>query len=264
VSESALPEAIVDRLAAAGCIAPRDEAVALVAAAQGDAHRLDELVGRRCGGEPLAWLVGAVSFCGEQIAVASGVYVPRPQSEVLAAAAVRRLPEHGVAVDLCTGSGALAAVLSRRRPQARVVATEVDPLAAACARDNGVEVFVGDLAEPLPPELVGRVDVVTAVAPYVPTDAIRLLPRDVVTFEPRPALDGGSDGLDVVRRIAAAARELLRPGGWLIVELGGDQDAALEAQLRALGYAELERLVDEDDDLRGVCARRRLDRVRAR
>ena len=245
----------MSRLADAGCIAPREEALALVGAA-GDTDQLDSLVGRRCDGEPLAWLVGSVTFCGRPIRVAPGVYVPRPQSELIAEAGAGRLPKRGLAVDLCTGAGAIAAVLTHRRPRARVLATEIDPLAAGCARGNGVEVLVGDLADPLPSDLTGRVDVVTSVPPYVPTGAMALLPRDVVTYEPRAALDGGSDGLVLVRRVVRAAARLLRPGGSLVVELGGDQDARLGDDLSALGFGPLERLVDDDGDLRGVCARR--------
>jgi release factor glutamine methyltransferase len=247
---------IAGRLAAAGCVSPDEEAAVQLAAADGDAAALEALVRRRCDGEPLAWLVGAVTFCGRRITVAPGVYVPRPQSELIALAAVARLPEGGVAVDLCTGSGAVAAVLADRRPGAHVVATELDPVAAACAHGNGVDALVGDLAEPLPSELAGRVDVVTAVPPYVPTAAIGLLPRDVVAHEPRAALDGGTDGLDLVRRIVRASAGLLRSGGTLVVEVGGDQDGGLRGELEAAGFGEIERLVDDDGDLRGLMARR--------
>src|SRR5581483_8870480 len=131
-------------------------------------------------------------------------YVPRVQSEPLARRAASLLPSRGTAVDLCTGSGAIAMVLQHDAGKARVVGTEIDPVAVACARENGVEVFAGELDEPLPPELAGRVDVMTAVVPYVPSDALRVLPRDVRAFEPLVALDGGADGthvlMEVVRR----------------------------------------------------------------
>jgi release factor glutamine methyltransferase len=100
-------------------------------------------------------------------------------------------------------------------------------------------------------------DVVTAVAPYVPTAAIALLPADVPRHEPRRALDGGDDGLAVVRRVVAAGARLLRPGGVLLTELGGDQDLLLAPDLEAAGFAPAEPWLDEDGDLRGVVARRR-------
>ena len=224
-----------------------------MACAGDDPARLDALVERRCAGEPLAWLVGSVRFGGEDIVVRPGVYVPRPQSEWVALTALAHLPEQGTAVDLCTGSGAIAALLARRRPHARVVATEIDPVAASCARDNGVDVQVGDLGSPLGSAFDGAVDVVTAVAPYVPTDALGLLPRDVVAYEPRRSLDGGAEGLRVVRRVIEAATGLLRAGGALVFEVGGHQDQLLLPDLTAAGFAEVDRYVDEEGDLRGLC-----------
>jgi release factor glutamine methyltransferase len=136
---------------------------------------------------------------------------------------------------------------------ARVVAVDLDPRAARCARRNGVAAAVGDLAGPLRPRAW---DLVTAVAPYVPTAGIAYLPADVQRWEPRRALDGGDDGLDLVRRVVAAAADgLLRPGGWLAVEVGGDQDSLLAPTLAAHGFAPATAWHDEDGDLRGVAAR---------
>ena len=137
-------------------------------------------------------------------------------------------------------------------PGAAVVGVDLDPVAAACARGNGVPTVVGDLAEPLRPG--ARFDLVTAVAPYVPTDELRLLPADVVRYEPRLALAGGGDGLDVVRRIVAAAAERLTPGGWLVVEVGGDQDELLGPTLAAHGFDQVDPWWDEEGDLRGLAA----------
>lgn len=204
----------------------------------------------------MGWLVGWVGFCGERVLVHRGVYVPRWQSEPLALAAAARLPERGVAVDLCTGAGAIAVVLARRRPLARVVATEIDPVAVACARANGVEVFEGDMAIDLPAELAGQVDVVTAVVPYVPTGELRLLPRDVMAYEPRSALDGGTDGTTFLVRAVREVAGLLRPGGSLLLELGGDEAELLRPVLAECGYSDVELMVDEDGELRAVCCRR--------
>jgi release factor glutamine methyltransferase len=246
---------LVACLSEAGCVAAGDEASELWAAAGGPGERLENMLERRCEGEPLAWLTGEVSFAGERVLVVPGLYVPRWQSEPLATDAVALLPETGVAVDLCTGSGAVAVVLARRRPRARVVAGDIDPLAVACARSNGLEAYESDLAAGLPAELSGQVDVVTAVVPYVPTDALALLPRDVLAYEPRLALDGGGDGLAYLGRAAEESAVLLRVGGSLLLELGAEQGDQLAPALEALGYGPPEARYDEDGDLRAVACR---------
>ena len=247
--------ATTERLERAGCIAAGDEAGELIAASGGDTERLEELVVRRCTGEPLAWLIGSVQFCGEVVVVQPGVYVPRWQSEPLALEAVARLPERGVAVDLCTGAGPIAVVMARRRPSARIVASEIDHLAAGCARGNGIETYVGDLGACLPADLREKVDVVTAVVPYVPTDALRMLPRDVTAYEPAVALDGGTDGTELLLRAAIEAATLLHPGGSLLLELGGNQSDLLTPVLIASGYRDLEVVRDEDHELRALYCR---------
>ncbi len=245
-------EAAARRLAAAGCISAGEEAQELAAAARGDRERLAQLVTRRTTGEPLAWITGGVEFCGLRVGVAPGVFVPRWQSERLAERAAELLPSRGRAIDLGTGSGAVACVLRDRRPAAEVIGTERDPLAAECARGNGVTVVVGDLFEGVPPDWRGTVDVVVGVLPYVPTAEIEFLPRDVRTFEPGLALDGGQDGLDLVRRAAAEASSWLRAGGRLLLEVGGGQPEVLAATLTATGFGPPEVMFDEDGDPRGL------------
>jgi release factor glutamine methyltransferase len=245
-------EALAALLSSAGFIAATEEADELLAAAAGDVDRLDSLVARRLTGEPLAWITGRVSFCGVDIRVDAGVYVPRWQSEALALRAVERLPQGGIAVDLCTGSGALAKILGTRRPGARVVASDTDERAVACARTNGVEVYAGDLFAPLPRTLEGSVDVVVAVVPYVPTPDLPLLQRDTFTFESPLAYDGGPDGTDILRYVMAESPRFLKPGGALLLELGGEQADALRDDLARLGYVDVTVLVDEDRDVRGI------------
>src|SRR4051794_12578411 len=223
------PDRLAQRLAAAGCLEAADEARLLRASATGP--ELELLVRRREAGEPLAWLIGRAVFAGVQLVVRPGVFVPRPHTEGLALRAAELLPHDGLAADLCTGSGAIAALLRARHPGARVVASDVSLDAVACARQNGVEAFAGSLDEPLPGDMAGRCDVVTCCPPYVPSDHIPLLPRDVVAHEPLDALDGGRDGLDITRRAIEAAGRLLRPGGVVLIELGGDQAAAVSAAL---------------------------------
>lgn len=243
------------RLAAAGFVAADEEAEVLAGTAGGDPTRLETLVERRLTGEPLAWIAGNTVFAGHRVIVTPGVYVPRPHTETLAARAVDLLPADGVAVDACTGSGAVALAVARSRPAARVVATDADPAAVACARANGIDALLGDLLAPVPPELVGRVDLVVAVVPYVPTPALPLLQRDTFRFESPLAYDGGPDGTRLLRRLAADARALLRPGGHLLAELGGDQAETVAAELAALGYRHVRVLTDGDGDPRAVEAR---------
>jgi release factor glutamine methyltransferase len=243
--------AVTRRLAAAGCVAAADEAAELLAAAP-DAATLDAWISAREDGTPLPWLVGATTFAGHRLAIGPGVYVPRRQTEVLAARAAELLSPGSRAVDVCTGCGAVAAHLARTVADARIVGIDRDPVAVSWARRNGIPAVVGDLAAPVH----GPLDMVTAVPPYVPTAALRLLPPDVVRHEPRQALDGGADGLAVARRVVADAARLLRPGGWLVIELGGEQDALLRPDL-APHFDIIDPWTDDDGDLRGLAARHR-------
>jgi release factor glutamine methyltransferase len=246
---------LVRRLEAAGCVAAEEEAAEILAASGGDAAAAEAMAVRREAGEPLAWITGRVVFGNLVLGIVPGVYVPRPQTEILLAAAVATLPAGGSAVDLCTGCGAVAAALAAARPSARIVATESDPLAWRCATANGVDTRLGDLHLPLPAGWHRATDVVTAVAPYVPTGELPFLPRDSRDHEPLGALDGGGDGLLVLRRVVRSASLLLRPGGHLVVEVGGDQNRLLEPLLAAAGFGPAERFTDEDGDLRALRAR---------
>ncbi|MBE2319604.1 peptide chain release factor N(5)-glutamine methyltransferase [Solirubrobacter sp. CPCC 204708] len=223
-----------------GFVAPEEEAAELRAASRGN---LDELVARRLTGEPLAWITGSVEFCGRTLRIAPGVYVPRWHTESVAWRAVERMPRGGRGLDLCTGSGAIAAVLMAER-DARMVATDLDPKCVACARVNGVDAHVADLFE----GVEGPFDVVTAVVPYVPTADLPLLQRDTFTFETPLAYDGGADGLDLARRAVEGARRVLRPGGALVLELGGRQPETLALD----GFTDIRTIRDEEGDPRGL------------
>jgi release factor glutamine methyltransferase len=251
-----LVSTVTARLTMAGCVAADEEAAVLVGAAP-ERSTLEALIRRREQGEPLAWITGSLPFCGHDISVDRGVYVPRLQTEELASRAAGHLPAGGRAraVDLCTGTGAVAVHLMAVRPEARVVAIDIDRQAVACARRNGVRAVLADLDTREAPLPSGVFDVVTAVAPYVPTGELHLLPADVQRYEPRRSLDGGADGLQVVRSIIASASRLLRPGGWLLLEIGGDQDQMLGPILAASGFALAEAWFDEEGDLRGIAAR---------
>lgn len=241
---------VVGRLRSAGCVAAEEEAVELVDSAGSDDRLLETLLSRRERGEPLAWITESLVFCGHTVRVLPGVFVPRLQSEELARRAAALLPPGGRAADLCTGAGAIAVHL-RAGFAGAVIGVDSDAPAVACAAANGVPVVAGDLGSCL---RSGVFDVVTAVAPYVPTGEIGHLPPDVLRYEPQSALDGGRDGLDVVSRVVEDAARLLRPGGWLLTELGGSQDELLGALLAKLGFGRTTTWSDEDGDLRGLAA----------
>ena len=228
-----VPPVIVAELRAAGCVFAEDEAQLLIAAASTPAE-LARLVSRRSAGFPLEHVLGWAEFCGLRIAVDAGVFVPRRRTELLVrqAAAVAQ-PRSVVVVDLCCGSGAVGAALVGALGRVELHAVDIDPAAVQCARHNITasdgQVYAGDLYEPLPATLRGRVDIVVANAPYVPTAAIGLLPPEARLYEPRVALDGGADGHDVQRRISAGASSWLAPGGHLLVETSERQVARTAA-----------------------------------
>jgi release factor glutamine methyltransferase len=245
-------EGLTALLSRAGFVAAGEEASELLARAAGDAGLLDSLARRRLTGEPLAWITGSVRFCGIEIRVDPGVYVPRWQSEPLVRSAVARLPAGGTAIDLCTGTGAAAKTLMLGCPGATVVASDIDPRAVACAKANGVDVHLGDLFAPLRTSLEGRADVVVGIVPYVPTSELALLQRDTFTFESRRSYHGGRDGTDLLRRILRDGPRFLRQGGALLLELGGEQADALGGDLARLGYTDVEVFLDEAGDVRGI------------
>jgi release factor glutamine methyltransferase len=238
--------AVVGRLRAAGCVFAEEEAGLLIAAAPASAD-LEALVARRVAGEPLEQVLGWAEFCGLRIAVSPGVFVPRRRTEVLVETAVPLTRSGAVVVDLCCGSGALGAALSAAVPGLELTAADVDPAAVDCARQNlpGARVHEGDLFAALPPALCGRIDVLVANVPYVPTDAIARMPPEARDHEPRTALDGGPDGLDVARRVVAAAPEWLAAGGSVLFETSEEQTAAALAAVRAAGLAG--RVVTDDE-----------------
>jgi release factor glutamine methyltransferase len=247
------PGTLAAALAAIGCVDPGGEARELLAVTT-DPVELAALVARRAAGMPLQVVVGSAEFCGLRLHVTDGVFLPRPRSELLAHVAVTRSlagPDGVVAVDVCCGVGGLASVLATRVAGARVVASDVQPAAVECARVNGAsygfDVVLGDLCSGLPPELRGLVDVIVANVPHVPTGELDHLPRDTRAHEPRLAHDGGVDGLSVLTALADQARDWLRPGGALLVEVADRQAGPATAALETLGYVVSP---TRDDDLR--------------
>lgn len=240
------------RLAVAGFLAADEEAAQLVERAGGDDALLEALVSRRLTGEPLAWITGSTVFCGVRVQIDPGVYVPRWHTEVIARRAIECLPHGGVLVDVCTGSGAIAAAVGAHRADATVVGCDIDERAVVCARRNGVTVYRGDLLTPLPRRLHRRADVITAVVPYVPTPDLPFLQRDTFVFESALAYDGGPDGIRELRRTVRQAVRFLRRQGTLLLELGGGEAGLIRADLERHGYAFTDVIRDADGDVRGI------------
>jgi release factor glutamine methyltransferase len=237
-------QVVIARLRAAGCVFAEEEA-ALLASAAGSAAELDAMVARRVAGEPLEQVVGWAEFAGLRIFVDPGVFVPRRRSEFLVETAVSlEATPHPVVVDVCCGTGALGLAVATQLPENGAVsvelhAAEIDPDAVACARRNvepaGGHVYEGDLFTPLPADLRGRITTLLCNAPYVPTGEIPFLPTEARDYEHRVALDGGDDGLDILRRAAAQAPAWLAPGGHLLVETSDRQAAAMSEVMAAAG-----------------------------
>jgi release factor glutamine methyltransferase len=247
-------------------------------------HRFRALIARRADHEPLQHLLGYEDFRGLRLRVTPDVLIPRPETEGLVEWALELLnegdgvsadggragaiswpplmeksqsigPASPLVADIGTGSGAIACALAAARPDARVLATDVSPAALAIAEGNvralgfgsRVRVIAGDLLQPLAVEHAA-VDMIVANAPYLPSGILPALPREVFAFEPHQALDGGPDGMDVLRRLVTAAPAALRPGGRLVLEIGEDQSGPLAALMVAAGFVD----VASRDDLRGV------------
>ncbi|MFJ6564099.1 putative protein N(5)-glutamine methyltransferase [Streptomyces sp. NPDC091412] len=215
------PAGVVAALRAAGCVFAEEEAELILTGAR-TPRELAALVERRVAGFPLEQVLGWAGFHGLRIAVEPGVFVPRRRTEFLVDQAVGRSPEASVVVDLCCGSGAVGVALAAALGPVELHAADIDPAAVRCARRNvvprGGTVHEGDLFDALPGSLRGHVDILAANVPYVPTGEVGLLPPEARDHEPLVALDGGADGLDILRRVCAEAPDWLAPGGCLLVE----------------------------------------------
>ncbi|GHH42525.1 release factor glutamine methyltransferase [Streptomyces umbrinus] len=225
---------VVTALRSAGCVFAEDEARLILSTARTPAE-LAVMVDRRVAGLPLEHVLGWAEFRGLRIAVEPGVFVPRRRTEFLVEQAVALAPEAPVVVDLCCGSGAVGAALAAALPGVELHAADVDPVAVRCARRNvgaGARVHEGDLFEALPLALRGRIGILAANVPYVPSGEVGLLPPEARDHEPLVALDGGGDGLDVLRRVAVEAPRWLAPGGSLLVETS-ERQAGLAVEILA-------------------------------
>jgi release factor glutamine methyltransferase len=214
-------------------------------AAAPDEATLHDMAERRATGEPLEQVVGYADFAGIRVRLRPGVFVPRVRSELLVTLAAEAAKPGDTVVDLCCGSGALGLAVRHRIPDIALYAADVDPAAVRCARENLSDVYEGDLFTPLPAHLRGAIDVLLANVPYVATRHIPLLPAEARDHEPRTALDGGDDGLEVFRAVAARAAEWLAPGGIMFSEI---TEAQVDAATTAAGEAGLTSEVTHDED----------------
>ncbi|HEY3666452.1 MAG TPA: peptide chain release factor N(5)-glutamine methyltransferase [Polyangiaceae bacterium] len=221
--------------------------------AEGELGRYRDLIKRRRVGEPIAYILGRREFYALPMVVDRRVLIPRPDTEVLvetALNATRAQHLYGRMLDLCTGSGCVAIAFAKERPTWRVTAVDLSPDAASVARENvqragvvhNLAVLEGDLFAPVPAD--ARFDLITANPPYIPSGDIAGLDADVRDFEPRLALDGGADGLQVTRRLIAEAGRYLTPGGLLALEGGFDQAPAVAELLGNAGFSQIARARD--------------------
>lgn len=245
-------DALVARLRAAGCVFAEDEAAALSAAAP-DVPWLERMVERRIAGEPLEVILGYAEFAGLRIPVVAGVFVPRRRTELVARLAAEAAPHSATVVDLCCGTGAIAAAIAHARPDLAVWAADSDPAAVALASATlaayGATALVSDMDSALPGALAGAVAVVAACPPYVPSAELDHMPPEARDHEPRAALDGGEDGTALQQRVFEAATRLLAPEGVCVVETS---EHLATASLAAAARAGLRATLERDDALDAV------------
>ncbi len=242
---------LADLLAGQGFVAAEDEAQELIAACASPSD-LASMVSRRLAGEPLAWITGKVRFCDIEIRILPQVYVPRWQTEGLVRRAIEIAASVNLVADICTGSGAIARVLSLAYPNSHVVGCDSDANAIECAGLNGVEVYQGHLMEALPGSFHGRIGLVVSVPPYVPADHLRFLPSGTADYESVGAYCGGEDGLDFAKEIISQSTRFLIPGGKVLMELGHGQADALAEFAMSEGFRCEGELLDDEGDLRGI------------
>lgn len=221
-------KSIIDRLRSEGCIFAEEETQLLISEA-GSIEDLMKMVEIRASGLPLEYVLGFTTFCGLRIELERGVFVPRQRTVFLVQQAKSLTRKSDMVVDLCCGSGAVGAAIATELNNIVLHSVDIDPAAVKCASRNitsiGGRIYQGDLYNALPHSLRGRVNILVANVPYVPTDAIKLLPQEARLYEPKVALDGGKDGLDLQRKVVEEAPLWLASGGHLLVETSERQAA---------------------------------------
>lgn len=272
-------DAVTAQLAAAGLPSPAEDAEWLVRHVTGwsraqlltrrgeplppaELRSLRAVAERRARREPLQLIIGTVGFRYQEMEVRPGVFIPRPETEVLAGEAIARVPAGGLVVEPCTGTGVVACAVAAEADPAAVVATDVSSTAVELARDNAarcrVEVTVhrGDLLAPVDPALLGRVDVLVSNPPYVAEGELTGLAPEVIRWDPHRALVAGPTGHEVSDRLIAAAGQWLAPGGWLLLEVAETRAVVTAARATTAGLVDAQVVRDLAGRDRVVAARR--------
>ncbi|MGJ7909957.1 putative protein N(5)-glutamine methyltransferase [Neobacillus sp. LXY-1] len=239
---------VIGRLRNEGCVFPEEEAHLLISEAKSK-EELMNFVDKRASGFPLEYVVGFTTFCGLRIEIEPGVFIPRRRTEFLVQKAIEVIKSNDVVLDLCCGSGAVGAAITNHVKQNSLHSVDIDPVAVRCASRNitmmGGQPYLGDLYKALPHSLKGQVNLIVANAPYVPTDSVELLPREARLYEPKMALDGGKDGLDLHRKIAEEAKNWLVSGGHLLIETSEMQSARTSEIFTKAGF--ITRMVRDEE-----------------
>lgn len=237
---------------------------------EAQAAALDELIGRRLSGIPLAHLTGRQRFLGIEMFAAPGALIPRKETEILGRAALTLIHDAAEArgtvtvIDVCTGSGNLALAYAAHEPRARVLAADLSADAIAVARENArltglsdrVDFREGDLLAPFGPDFDGIVDVLSCNPPYISTAKVKTMAAEIADHEPGLAFDGGPFGVRLLTRLINEAPRLVRPGGWICFEVGLGQGPAMGQRLEAHGvYQDVRRFVDTQGAVRALAAR---------
>jgi release factor glutamine methyltransferase len=225
-------------------------------------------IARRAGGEPQPFIRGKIEFYGLELKVRPGAFVPRPSSELIVAHALKRMRSRKapVVVDVCTGAGPIALGIADERPDANVFGTDIQAEGLALGRENAKLLSIdnvtfrkGDMYGALPDEVAGKIDVITGHVPYVPLDEVEDLPREVKDYEPSFTLtDDTDDGLGLMRHAIEGAPALLKPGGWLLLEMSDDTAPKVRSLFKEAGLEAFD--VISDDDGLSVVAEGRLPR----
>lgn len=244
-----LLKAIAARLHASGSSFAVEEARLLIAEAE-DNKELAAMIERRSGGEPLQQILGWAMFAGKRVMIAPGVFVPRRRTELLFLLAAKYTERGDVVLDMCCGAGPISMALATVKRNVELHCSDIDPVAIECAEKNlegtGAITYVGDMFEPLPVVLRGRINTLVANVPYVPAAAIEQMPPEARQYEARAALDGGEDGLDFQRRLIEEAPGWIKRDGCLIFETSESQ---AEASLELCRAAELKPELVTDEEL---------------
>lgn len=251
-----LVKAIAVRLKAAGCVFAEDEARLMIDEAD-DTRELAAMIERRGSGEPLQQILGWAMFANQRVGIAPGVFVPRRRTEFLFLQAAKNTERGDVVLDLCCGAAPISMALSAVKRNIELHCSDIDPVAIECAEKNlegtGAVTYVGDMFDPLPVVLRGRINVLVANVPYVPSEAIETMPAEARKYEKREALDGGADGLDYQRKVAEEAAGWIKRDGCVMFETS-EQQAEASVELCESNGLKPELLRDEELDAHVVVA----------